>query len=238
MPAGSPLSPERFVRRGREVRGPFTTDQLRELARHRKIRPDDRVRQGRDGAWCDAASVPGLFAAPNALPPGPAALTEPAVRTPPAAAQGAPSAPCPNCGNQVQVPAAFLGRTICPFCGSQWGGSPHGATAPTAAVAASPVPTAYALHPVAQEVPRVVFVQSPPAPPQLPYVPNEKSSGIAVLLAFFYPGLGQIYNGPLIAFVLLFVGGTLALWVWGMVDAYSTAEEINRRNRRRYGHRS
>ncbi|HQU45423.1 MAG TPA: hypothetical protein PK867_21590 [Pirellulales bacterium] len=128
------------------------------------------------------------------------------------------------------------------------------------------------MQPVARESPQVVFVQSQPGAAHLPYIPNEKSSGVAVLLAFFYPGLGQIYNGqvfkglllmlvlptvmgawfffgvtlsllaenlgPLIAFALLFAGGTLALWVWGMVDAYSTAEDINRRNRRRYGHTS
>lgn len=55
-------SPQWFVRRGQETRGPFGTAQLRELARRHKIRPDDHVRQGGDDEWVVAGSVYGLFA--------------------------------------------------------------------------------------------------------------------------------------------------------------------------------
>jgi hypothetical protein len=37
-----------FVRRGHEVRRPFSVDQLRELARQGRIRADDLVRRGGD----------------------------------------------------------------------------------------------------------------------------------------------------------------------------------------------
>jgi TM2 domain-containing membrane protein YozV len=73
--------------------------------------------------------------------------------------------------------------------------------------------------------------------------PGPKNSGIAAVLSFFWTGLGQIYNGQilfglclmalevvfgilcfvLIGFPLLFI-----LWVWGIYDAYKTAEAINR----------
>jgi len=72
---------------------------------------------------------------------------------------------------------------------------------------------------------------------------QQKSSGIAALLSFLWPGAGQIYNGQIgkgillvllqivnfiLMFVLIgFVTGFL-LWVYGIYDAYHTAERINR----------
>lgn len=72
--------------------------------------------------------------------------------------------------------------------------------------------------------------------------PPAKSPGVAAVLSFFICGLGQIYNGEigkglfmivayiisvcLIAVVLGFVT-TPILWIWGMVDAYRTAERLN-----------
>ncbi len=68
---------------------------------------------------------------------------------------------------------------------------------------------------------------------------EEKSSGIAVILSFFIPGLGQIYNGQIgkgILIIILFVifGALssiligipfyLALWVYSMYNAYKVAE--------------
>jgi TM2 domain-containing membrane protein YozV len=67
---------------------------------------------------------------------------------------------------------------------------------------------------------------------------------VAVVLSFFWCGLGQIYNGQiakglLFLFVqvvnipLMFVGigffTAPLLWLWSMVDAYNTAETFNRR---------
>ena len=68
---------------------------------------------------------------------------------------------------------------------------------------------------------------------------EQKSSGIAVILSFFIPGLGQIYVGKISLGVLLiildFVFGLLSiivigipflilLWLYSMYDAYKTAE--------------
>jgi len=69
-----------------------------------------------------------------------------------------------------------------------------------------------------------------------------KSPGIATVLSFVFSGLGQIYNGQygkgflfilgqLISFFLMsvligFITSPI-VWIWGMVDAYRTADRIN-----------
>ena len=70
-----------------------------------------------------------------------------------------------------------------------------------------------------------------------------KSSGLAAILSFFIPGLGQIYNGQIgkgimymiFAFIFLALSAlligipfVLILWILGIYDAYSSAEKINR----------
>lgn len=77
-----------------------------------------------------------------------------------------------------------------------------------------------------------------------------KNAGIAAVLSFFYAGLGQIYNGEigkgigfilayfvsiLLMFVLIGFITTPILWIWGMVDAYRTAEKINEQQKRPLG---
>lgn len=69
-----------------------------------------------------------------------------------------------------------------------------------------------------------------------------KNPGLAAVLSFFLSGLGQVYNGQIGKGVLFFsiqcvgigfwftriavVIGAIA-WVWGMIDAYKTAERLN-----------
>jgi TM2 domain-containing membrane protein YozV len=72
-----------------------------------------------------------------------------------------------------------------------------------------------------------------------------KNPGVAAILSFIIPGLGQIYNGEirkgilyligyLIAFasITIFVGFLAApvIWIYGMIDAYKTAEKMNKEN--------
>ena len=72
-----------------------------------------------------------------------------------------------------------------------------------------------------------------------------KNSGLAAVLSFFFSGLGQIYNGEIgkgIAFIvgqiinaalmMVFIGFIThpIVWIWGMVDAYKSAERINAMN--------
>ena len=81
-------------------------------------------------------------------------------------------------------------------------------------------------------------MQTPPPPPPVFY----KNPGIGAVLSFFWMGLGQIYNGQIakgIAFMvayavswllMLVVIGLITtpiLWIYGMYDAYKSAEKIN-----------
>jgi len=69
-----------------------------------------------------------------------------------------------------------------------------------------------------------------------------KNPSIAVLLSFFFAGLGQLYNGQIgkgilflvvysvsVALCWVIVGyvTTPILWIWGMVDANKSAHKIN-----------
>jgi len=69
-----------------------------------------------------------------------------------------------------------------------------------------------------------------------------KNPGLAAVFSFFYMGLGQIYNGQIykgiafliaysISWLLMFlVIGLLTtpiLWIYGIYDAYKSAEKIN-----------
>jgi TM2 domain-containing membrane protein YozV len=71
-----------------------------------------------------------------------------------------------------------------------------------------------------------------------------KNPGVAVVLSFFIPGLGQIYNGQImkgiIFIILASIFGFLTVvligyilyplfWVYNLYDAYNTAREINER---------
>jgi TM2 domain-containing membrane protein YozV len=69
-----------------------------------------------------------------------------------------------------------------------------------------------------------------------------KNPGVAAVLSFFFSGLGQIYNGQIgkgllfisaqtvslfLMFILIGFITSPIIWIWGMVDAYRTAERIN-----------
>ncbi len=66
---------------------------------------------------------------------------------------------------------------------------------------------------------------------------------VAAILSFFWTGLGQIYNGQTFkglvsiivqivnVFLMVIVIGFLTfaiIWLWGIYDAYTTAEDIIR----------
>lgn len=75
-----------------------------------------------------------------------------------------------------------------------------------------------------------------------------KSAGLAAVLSFFITGLGQIYNGQfmkgIIFIVIQFINGLLLwvvigfvtmpiMWLIGIIDAYKSAENHNKRLTRR-----
>ncbi len=76
----------------------------------------------------------------------------------------------------------------------------------------------------------------PPPPPMY------KNPGLAAVLSFFYMGLGQIYNGQIAKGIFFILAYTLSwiliivligflttpvLFIYGMYDAYKSAEKIN-----------
>lgn len=82
--------------------------------------------------------------------------------------------------------------------------------------------------------------------PQAVFVQTQKNPGLAAVLSFLFAGLGQIYNGQigkgiaficgyfvsvLLMFVLIGFITTPILWIWGMIDAYKTAERMNQAQR-------
>ncbi len=114
----------------------------------------------------------------------------------------------------------------------------------------APYPGAPATHPGSQAPPvhLVIHTHAPaygePPPHALTPYHRKRDSGIAALLSFFVPGAGQLYNGQVgkgAAFLLVtifvnvplmfvWVGFVtqLATWLWSMIDAYVSAEKINR----------
>jgi len=55
------MSAQWYCRQGGKASGPFTSEQLRQLARSGKIRPETEVCRGDSGGWAPAAKVQGLF---------------------------------------------------------------------------------------------------------------------------------------------------------------------------------
>jgi len=73
---------------------------------------------------------------------------------------------------------------------------------------------------------------------------ERKSEGLAAVLSFFIPGLGQVYNGQIgkgiivlilfalfTASIIVLIGFILAplFWIWNIYDAHNTAKRINQR---------
>jgi TM2 domain-containing membrane protein YozV len=111
----------------------------------------------------------------------------------------------------------------CPTCGTKAADE----TAPFCRICGNPL--------ASDAHPRVIVIKPP------------RSPGVAAVLSFFWCGLGQIYNGQigkgiamgiayffsyLLMYVLIGFITTPILWIWGMVDAYRTAEQLNRSDAR------
>jgi TM2 domain-containing membrane protein YozV len=148
---------------------------------------------------------------------------------------------CVGCGNFYcrGCLVSSQGRNYCQRCYSQYQAVP-------------PPPPPYGYR---QNVPSYGYSNQPPLPQSFPYQPpapsyaqpyayppplqpyiKRKEPGLALLLSFFMPGVGQIYNGEAgkgIAFFIsfwilvwfLFIG--VGIWIWSMADAHQTAKNIN-----------
>ncbi len=159
---------------------------------------------------------------------------------------------CNNCGSSLKDIAKFCsacGYSISPGSTSNSGSfAPPQPSPPPAQsyVPAQPQPYQQSGNLPSQPVHYQNVPVSPPPPPGYqyqiqvnPYVQpvyaKRKDPGIALLLSFLFPGLGQIYNGDvgkgigfMIGFwLLIWIGLGLIFWIWGMIDAYQVATNIN-----------
>lgn len=85
-----------FVRKASKTYGPFSSEQLRKLAKDKKIDQETPVRLGDEGKWVVALKVKGLFEATSDEPKEPLAET---------------SVPCPHCKKYVSPSA-----DVCRHC--------------------------------------------------------------------------------------------------------------------------
>jgi len=77
-----------------------------------------------------------------------------------------------------------------------------------------------------------VYTQQPVA------VREEKNAGVALILSFFFTGSGQVYNGEMgkgigvllgtIIGYMIFVIPGLLVFLYGLYDAYTTAQKMNK----------
>lgn len=82
-----------------------------------------------------------------------------------------------------------------------------------------------------------------PYPVASGYMVAPKNPAIAVLLSFFVPGVGSLTSGSTVTGTIILVGWLVSIplmlvcigffsyfgfWIWGMIDAYSSAQRWNR----------
>jgi TM2 domain-containing membrane protein YozV len=118
---------------------------------------------------------------------------------------------------------------ICPNCGKN---TPEGKFCESCGASVQTTQTFQ--QPVAQQP---VYAQQPAVASM-----QKKSAGVALILSFFLPGLGQIYNGQtgkgigmiilsvifwLLSTIVIGIPFYIILWIYGMYNAYSTANQIN-----------
>lgn len=68
-----------------------------------------------------------------------------------------------------------------------------------------------------------------------PTIQEKRNSGLAAILSFLVPGLGQIYCGRIGRGILILITTIILMlivigiveWVWNIYDAYAIAEKIN-----------
>jgi DNA-directed RNA polymerase subunit RPC12/RpoP len=121
-----------YYARDKQKLGPFSTEQMQQLAGAGVIQPTDMVLEEGTQRWLDARSAGLLFPGARVASPGPA-------ETPP------PSAPqtaaevnvlkievaCPHCGHKMSLNETVRGREIrCPQCNGKYMATPQEAKPP------------------------------------------------------------------------------------------------------------
>lgn len=229
------MATELFAEMGGKVYGPLTVDQVRKLASSGRLKPDDRIRKGADGAWARAEKVPGLF---DAVPASAGTSLVPtssesrpqsvAVRPTPAqvvAAVYGDRAPEP----QPTSPPPLPGRPLAPAA-AEFAAPAAYPAAPQAPTPFAQAPAHYPPQPMPQAQPYAPYGYPQQQPPAVivhntivnaaapPYVIRpQKSAALAALLAFLFGPLGMLYSTVTGALVLFAVNLILVLPTFGLI---------------------
>ncbi|MDV0447611.1 hypothetical protein MsAg5_15200 [Methanosarcinaceae archaeon Ag5] len=151
---------------------------------------------------------------------------------------------CSNCGSKIEENAA-----ICTNCGMPLKKTPYGnppeppksdepsaekPPAVDAELVSEPKTDGNAKQGSSKSQSQSQSQSSSTVPPKK----SDKIPFLSLILSFFWTGLGQLYNGQFwrgIAFMILVPIGTLFLivpgliiWIYGMYDAYTQAEKMNK----------
>lgn len=205
-------SSEWHVDHANKTRGPFSSSQLKQLAKQSKINRDTKVRLGKDGKWTAAGKVKGLFESTELTPvskPSPPAVKEAAV---------------PVVAGEVftKQTSLVVARMPCPMCGEE--------IAETAVKCRHCNEFLDGRSQPQQQAPQQVYVAPAPQAPepsvnvsvvqQVGMSHKRWSRLVAVILSFIIPGLGQLYKGQpingLVWFVLT-VAGYMAFIIPGIL---------------------
>jgi len=131
----------------------------------------------------------------------------------------------------------ITGKNHCRSCATRLQRSQPQSAPPYLYQSTTPLPSTLPGYQAYQRQPAPIYqyqVQVNPYVSTQIYV-KRKEPGIALLLSFLLPGLGQFYNGDVgkgIAFMfgffaLVWIGIGVVFWVWAMIDAYQSATNIN-----------
>jgi len=139
---------------------------------------------------------------------------------------------CRNCAARLRTPPPQQHQPYTPQAYQQQYQSPY--QQPYQQANQQPYqPPAYQPPPY-QQFPAPYQYQGPYGMPLMPYV-KRKEPALALVLSLMLPGVGQIYNGDvgkgiamMLGFwVLIWFGIGIGFWIWSMIDAYQSAQNIN-----------
>jgi TM2 domain-containing membrane protein YozV/ribosomal protein L40E len=183
-----------YINSGGKVYGPIDNETLKQLANKGKIKPETPIRQGSEGTWSKCGKVKGLFTglsthkATSIIEVKPEPEPEPiktiATQTP----QIVSEKTCMYCGELISLIAVK-----CKHCKEYLDPNLRKDRSEQAPVVQQPAPA-----------PQTFVFQQPAMVPIPKWNP-----GVAAVLSFLLPGLGQIYKGQLF-------NGLLWLFVVGM----------------------
>lgn len=179
---------EWYVKINEKTHGPMTSKQLKDYSASGKITPETALKKGTDGQWVKASNVRGLFDVVAATKPRQLMQAVPATFSTPAklvaAELVANTKNCPLCGETIAFSAVK-----CKHCGEFFDGRPIASQSSTSG----------------PQVPMQMVVQQNTIV-HANGTHKRWSRLVAMLLSFFWPGLGQIYKGqPINGLIWMFM---------------------------------